>query len=84
MTLTIELPNALGTALKAKARSSGVSEVELVRQILELTLSPKDLQSSEIPFETGYGMWAKYGPALSAEEIDDNRREMFSCFPRDI
>jgi hypothetical protein len=31
-------------------------------------------------FETGYGMWAKYGPAPSAEEIDQNRREMFHIF----
>jgi hypothetical protein len=83
MTLTIELPDALETALKAQARSGGLSEVQLVRQILEQNLSPKDLESSEIPFETGYGTWARYGPARSAEEIDENRRDMFRNFARD-
>jgi hypothetical protein len=83
MTLTIELSDALEIALKEQARSSGLSEVQLVRQILEQNLSPKDLQASEIPFETGYGMWAKYGPAPSAEEIDANRRDMFRNFARD-
>ena len=29
------------------------------------------------------GMWAGYGPAPSAEEIDEGRKEMFSSFGRD-
>jgi hypothetical protein len=84
MTLTIDLPDALEAALKAQARTTGVSEVELVRQILERTLGPKDAHTADIPFETGYGMWAKYGPAPSAEEIDENRRDMFRDFARII
>jgi hypothetical protein len=36
------------------------------------------------PFETGYGMLAKYGPAPSAEEIDENRRDMFRNFAQDF
>jgi len=28
-------------------------------------------------------MWAKYGRAPSAEEIDENRREMFRSFAKD-
>ena len=32
------------------------------------------------PLKTGRGMFAKYGPAPSAEEIDENRREMFKGF----
>jgi hypothetical protein len=32
------------------------------------------------PFKTGRGMLAKYGPAPSAEEIDENRRDMFRGF----
>jgi len=35
------------------------------------------------PFETGYGMLAKYGDAPSAEEIDANRREMFPNFAQE-
>jgi hypothetical protein len=29
-------------------------------------------------------MWAKYGSAPSAEEIDENRREMFRNFAKDF
>jgi hypothetical protein len=29
-------------------------------------------------------MWAKYGPAPSAEDIDENRREMFQNFAKDF
>jgi hypothetical protein len=29
-------------------------------------------------------MLAKYGPAPSAEEIDENRREMFRSFAKDF
>jgi len=29
-------------------------------------------------------MLAKYGPAPSAEEIDENRREMFRSFAKDL
>jgi len=36
------------------------------------------------PFTSGYGMLAKYGPAPSAEEIDENRREMFRGFGEDF
>jgi hypothetical protein len=33
-------------------------------------------QSSGAPFKTGHGMFAKYGQAPSAEEIDANRADM--------
>jgi hypothetical protein len=36
------------------------------------------------PFKTGRGMFAKYGPAPSAEDIDVNRAEMFSRFAEDL
>lgn len=32
------------------------------------------------PLKTGYGSWASFGQAPSAEEIDENRREMFQGF----
>jgi hypothetical protein len=36
------------------------------------------------PLKTGRGMWTKYGHAPSAQEFDDNRREMFRNFAKDI
>ena len=53
--------------------------------MIEETLAPViEQESSSQPFETGYGMWAKYGPAPSAEEIDENWREMFRNFAQDL
>jgi hypothetical protein len=58
---------------------------EMVPPGLEDTLGPtlEQLKAGP-PFETGYGMWAKYGPAPSAKEIDENRREMFHNFAKDF
>lgn len=84
MHLTIELPDELGAALKAQAQAHGVSTDRYISRVLESTLPPEIEQRKSQPFETGYGMWAKYGPAPSAEEIDENRREMFRNFAQDV
>jgi len=85
MNLTIELPDELGAALKAQAQAQGISADRYVSRVLEHTLTPvARTESLKQPFETGYGMWAKYGPAPSAEEIDENRREMFQNFAQDF
>jgi hypothetical protein len=84
MTLNIELPDDLGAALKSLARAKGISEAGFVRQVLEQVLTPTVEEKPGPPFETGYGMWAKYGPAPSAEEIDENRREMFRNFAQEV
>lgn len=44
MTLTIELPDDLGTALKTQAQTQGVSAEQYARQVLE-----HDLESSNRP-----------------------------------
>ena len=82
MHLTIELPDEIGAALKAKAQAQGISPDRFVRRVLEDTLAPENEPATK-PLKTGYGMWAKYGPAPSAEEIDENRREMFRNFAED-
>jgi hypothetical protein len=84
MNLTIEIPDNIGAALKAQALAQGLSAASYVSRIIEKTLAPViEQESCDQPFETGYGMWAKYGAAPSAEEIDENRREMFSNFAQD-
>ena len=35
------------------------------------------------PFKSVVGLWADLGISLSAEEIDENQREMWKNFPRD-
>ena len=62
MNLTIELPDELGAALKAQAQAQGVSADRYISRVLEHTLTSEGQAESNQPFETGYGMWAKYGP----------------------
>lgn len=85
MRLNIELPDALGDAVKAQAQAEGVSPDLFVSRVLEHTLTA-DLTPEKFnqPFETGYGMLAKYGPAPSAEEIDENRRDMLRNFAQEL
>ena len=53
--------------------------VELVIPDLEVTLAA----ASKKPLRASYGVLAHLGPAPSAEEIDEARREMWGKFPRD-
>jgi len=85
MNLTIELPDELGAVLKAQAEAQGIPPDRYVTRMLENSLAAKlQERNNGQPFETGYGLWAKYGPAPSAEEIEENRREMFRSFAQDF
>jgi hypothetical protein len=85
MNLTIEIPDEVGAVLKAQAQEQGLTAASYVSRMIEQTLAVSTNQEDPgPPFETGYGMWAKYGPAPSAEEINENRREMFHNFAKDI
>lgn len=75
MTL-IELPDNQAAALKAKAASQGLTLNAWLGKLAEE--SPADAPRK--PLKTGRGMLAKYGPAPSAEEIDENRKDMFRGF----
>ena len=79
--MMIELPEKLEAALKVQANAHGVSPAGYVCEVLERDLaSSLEGQSSGVPFKTGRGMFAKYGQAPSAEEIDTNRADMFQNF----
>ena len=81
MNLTIELPDEVVTALAAQAEAEGISPASYVCRVIEHTFaSETEHEQDDRPFETGLGMFAKYGPAPSAEEIDANRAELFACF----
>ncbi len=85
MNLTIELPDELGAALEAQAQAEGLSAGRFITRVLEHTLT-KELEQEDriLPFETGRGIFAKYGPAPTAEEIDANRVDMFRGFAQDF
>ena len=82
--MIIELPEDLGAALKAQANAHGVSADGYARELLERDLAASlEAQSPGVPFKTGRGIFAKYGQAPSAEEIDANRADMFRNFGED-
>ena len=85
MSLSVQLPEDLAAVVKAQAQEQGISPDRFVSRVLENALCSKlEHRKEGPPFETGYGTWAKYGRAPSAEEIDENRREMFHNFAEDI
>ena len=83
MNLNIEIPDALEAALKAKADEQGVSASGYARQVLERALGESAEQEPR-PKKSAFGLLAQYGPGPSAEEIDENRREMFRGFAEDV
>jgi hypothetical protein len=75
--MTIEIPEKLEMALKMKANALGTSTAIYVREVLERELEPLlETKAPVVPFKNSYGMLAKYGPAPTAEEIDENRKQM--------
>ena len=75
MTLTLELAEEQVAALKAKAAAEGLSLEDWLRKIADQEAEPR-----RKPLKSSRGILAKYGPGPSAEEIDENRREMFKGF----
>lgn len=83
MTLNIEIPAALEAVLKAEANAQGVTASSYARQVLEQALSDR-LEQTHKPKKSAFGLLAKYGTGPSAEEIDENRREMLLGFAEDV
>jgi hypothetical protein len=84
--MTIEIPEKLEMALKTKATLCGTSPDLYVREMLEHDLEA--LLKTKVPlkpYKSSYGILAKYGPAPTAEEIDESRRDMLrgSIFAED-
>jgi len=84
MTITLPLQPQDEARLIAAARERGVSTAALVREAVDRILEETagKMSSGKQPTRSLRGMLAKYGPAPSAEEIDQNRAEMFANFPR--
>jgi len=75
--MTVEIPEQLESAVKQQANARGLSPDTYIREVLQ-----RELEASHganppvIPFKDSFGILAKYGPAPSAEEIDENRADM--------
>jgi hypothetical protein len=76
----IEIPDDQAVALKARAAAMGLT----LNAWLGKLAQESPAASPRKPLKTGRGMLAKYGPAPSAEEIDENRRDMFRGFAQDF
>ena len=72
----IELSDNQVAALKAKAAAQGLTLKAWLGKLAEEL--PADAPRKAL--KTGRGMLAKYGRAPSAEEIDENRKDMFRGF----
>jgi hypothetical protein len=76
---TIELPYDQIAALKAKASAQGLSLEAWLKKLAQDESAPRAK-----PLKSAYGLLAAYGPAPSAEEIDENRRDVFRGFGEDF
>lgn len=85
MTITLALQPQEEARLVAAAQARGVSADALVRQALAGILADASFEAGSAkkePTRSLRGLLAPYGTAPSAEEIDQNRAEMFANFPR--
>jgi plasmid stability protein len=74
----IEIPDDQAAALKARAAAEGLSLQAWIKKLAE-----SGVAASDKPLKSAYGLLAEFGPAPSAEEIDENRRDMFRAFGED-
>jgi hypothetical protein len=85
MNITLPLQPQEEAKLLAAARAKGVSANALVQEAVNkiIAAAPGEASVKKERTRSVRGLLAKYGPAPSAEEIDENRAEMFANFPRD-
>jgi len=83
MTITLALEPQEEARLKAAAQAKGLSPDAFVREAVHRILAEARAQPVP-PKKSAYGLHAKYGPGPTAEEIDENRREMFRGFGEDL
>jgi hypothetical protein len=81
MTIVLPLEPQKEARLIALARKKGVTADVLVSDAVDRILAEQPETPGE-PTRSLRGILAKYGPAPSEADIDQNRAEMFANFPR--
>jgi hypothetical protein len=76
----IEISDSQASVLKTRAAAQGLTLKAWIEKLADESLEA----APQRPLKTGRGMLAKYGPAPTAKQIDENRREMFSGFAQDF
>ena len=83
MTITLPLEPQKEAKLIAVAESKGMTANELLSQAIDKIIADApEVTTHKEPMISLRGLLAKYGSAPSAEEIDQNRADMFRNFPR--
>ena len=81
MNVTIDLSEQNAAALEAQALAAHMPPERYLNKIVARALEgDQPAEQSRKPKKSAYGLLAKYGPGPTGEEIDENRREMFSGF----
>ena len=88
MNVTIDLSEQNAAALEAQARAAHMPPESYLSKIVARALhsqlpgdTPEQPAGQSVkPKKSAYGLLATYGPGPTEEEIDENRREMFSGF----
>jgi hypothetical protein len=88
MNVTIDLSEQNAVALEAQARAAHMPRERYLKEIVERALQGQHSRATDEqpegqtlkPRKSAFGLLAKYGPGPTEEEIDENRREMFSGF----
>jgi hypothetical protein len=62
---------------------SPVDKIRLMQEMMNVLRQEIQTQPVEEDRQRWYGMCADLGPAPSAEDIDEVRREMWKSFPRE-
>ena len=84
MTLLLPLTESEEAKLLAKAHAQGTTLEQIVHDaIAPILTSTEEAPASRLPKKSQLGIWSQYGPGPTAEDIDQNRAEMFSTFGRD-
>jgi hypothetical protein len=78
MNVTIDLSEQNAAALEARA--AHMAPANYLSQIVEKALHNHPVEETLKPRKSAYGLLAQYGPGPTQEEIDQNRREIFSGF----
>jgi hypothetical protein len=83
MTITLPLEPQKEAKLIAVAESKGMTANELLSQAIDKIIADApEATTHKEPTISLRGLLAKYGTAPSAEEINQNRADMFRNFPR--
>jgi hypothetical protein len=83
MTITLPLEPQKEAKLIAVAEAKGMTAEELVSHAIDKIIAEAPEPTARNgPTLSLRGLLAKYGTAPSAEEIDQNRADMFRNFPR--